>query len=196
MKFNPEYLNEVIEGRRSVFQQQYSGEQVNDAIVHQMLNNANWAPTHKLTEPWRFVVFTGEGLKTLATFQAELYKKITLEDKTFREERYQNLLTKPMLSSHIIAIGMMRDPKKSVPEVEEIGAVFCAIQNMYLTAAAYGIGGYLSTGGVTYFEQAKDFFGLGPEDKLLGFFHLGVPKSELPKSKRSPIETKVKWVDE
>jgi nitroreductase len=196
MKFNPEYLNEVIEARRSVFQQQYSGEQVNDAIVRQMLNNANWAPTHKLTEPWRFVVFTGGGLRTLATFQAELYKKITLEDKTFREERYQNLLTKPMLSSHIIAIGMMRDPKKSIPEVEEIGAVFCAIQNMYLTAAAYGIGGYLSTGGITYFEQAKDFFGLGPEDKLLGFFHLGIPKSELPKSKRSPIETKVKWVDE
>lgn len=196
MKFNPEYLNEVIEGRRSVFQQQYSGEQVNDAIVHQMLNNANWAPTHKLTEPWRFVVFTGAGLRTLATFQAELYKKLTLGDKTFREERYQNLLTKPMLSSHIIAIGMMRDPKKSVPEIEEIGAVFCAIQNMYLTAAAYGIGGYLSTGGITYFEQAKDFFGLGPEDKLLGFFHLGIPKSELPKSKRNPIETKVKWVDD
>jgi nitroreductase len=196
MKFNPEYLNEVIEGRRSVFQQQYSGEQVSDAIVHQMLNNANWAPTHKLTEPWRFVVFTGGGLTTLATFQAELYKKITLEDETFREERYQNLLTKPMLSSHIIAIGMSRDPKKSVPEIEEIGAVFCAIQNMYLTAAAYGIGGYLSTGGVTYFEQAKDFFGLGPEDKLLGFFHLGIPKIEPPKSKRSPIETKVKWVDD
>ncbi len=196
MKFNPESLNEVIEGRRSVFQQQYTGEQVSDAIVHQMLNNANWAPTHKLTEPWRFVVFTGEGLKKLANFQAELYKKVTSGDNTFREERYQNLLTKPMLSSHIIAVGMKRDPKKSVPELEEIGAVFCAIQNMYLTAAAYGAGGYLSTGGITYFEEAKEFFGLGTDDKLLGFFHLGIPKSELPKSKRSPIDTKVRWVNE
>ena len=196
MKFNPESLNEVIEGRRSVFQQQYSGEQVSDAIVHQMLNNANWAPTHKLTEPWRFVVFTGEGLKKLANFQAELYKKVTSGDNTFREERYQNLLTKPMLSSHIIAIGMKRDPKKSVPEVEEVGAVFCAIQNMYLTAAAYGAGGYLSTGGITYFEEAKEFFGLGLDDKLLGFFHLGVPNRAVPKSKRSPIDSKVKWVNE
>ena len=196
MKFNPESLNEVIEGRRSVFQQQYSGEQVNDAIVHQMLQNANWAPTHKLTEPWRFVVFTGEGLKKLANFQAELYKKVTSVDNTFREERYQNLLTKPMLSSHIIAIGMKRDPKKSVPEVEEIGAVFCAIQNMYLTAAAYGAGGYLSTGGITYFEEAKEFFGLEMDDKLLGFFHLGVPNREVPKSKRSPVDSKVKWVNE
>jgi nitroreductase len=194
MNFNPEWLNEVIENRRSVYQQQYSGEPVNDDIVHQMLKNANWAPTHKLTEPWRFVVFTGEGLEKLAQFQAELYKKVTTADSSFKEDRYQNLLTKPKLSSHIIAVGMKRDPKKSVPEVEELGAVFCAIENMYLTACAYGVGAYLSTGGVTYFEEAKEFFGLGADDKLLGFFHIGMPNREMPKGKRRPIEEKVKWI--
>ena len=196
MNFNPEWLNEVIENRRSVYQQQYSGEQVNDAIVHQMLKNANWAPTHKLTEPWRFIVFTGSGLITLAQFQAEVYKRVTLADDTYKEERYQNLLTKPMLSSHIIAIGMKRDPKKSVPEVEEIGAVFCAIQNMYLTASVYGVGAYLSTGGITYFEEAKEFFGLETDDKLLGFFHIGIPKINMPTGKRKPIEEKTRWVGE
>jgi len=196
MNFNPEFVNEVIESRRSVFQQDYSGEQVDDAIVTQMLKNANWAPTHKLTEPWRFVVFTGAGLLKLAQYQAELYKKLTLADNSYKEERYQNLLTKPMLSSHIIAVGMKRDPKKSVPEIEEVGAVFCAVQNMYLTAAAYGVGAYLSTGGVTYFEEAKTFFGLESEDKLLGFFHVGIRKRELPKGKRRPLEEKMKWISE
>ncbi len=194
MNFNPEWLNEVIENRRSVYQQQYSGEPVNDAIVYQILKNANWAPTHKLTEPWRFVVFTGAGLIKLAQFQSDVYKKVTLADGTYKEERYQNLLTKPMLSSHIISIGMKRDTKKSVPEVEEIGAVFCAIQNMYLTASAYGVGTYLSTGGITYFEEAKAFFGLGPDDKLLGFFHIGIPKIKMPMGRRSPIEEKTIWV--
>lgn len=196
MNFNPESVNQVIENRRSVYQQQYTGQQVSDAIVNQMLENANWAPTHKLTEPWRFVVFTGGGLVKLAEFQAELYKKLTIEDSTYKEERYQNLLTKPMLSSHIISVGMKRDQKKSVPEVEEIGAVFCAVQNMYLTAAAYGIGGYLSTGGITYFEAAKSFFGLEEEDRLLGFFHIGVPKMTMPKGKRTPIQDKVRWIEE
>ena len=194
MTFNPELLNEVIESRRSVFQQEYSGEPVNDAIVVQMLKNANWAPTHKLTEPWRFVVFTGDGLSKLANFQAELYKRVTMGDGTFKEERYQNLLTKPKLSSHIIAVGMKRDPKKSVPEIEEVGAVFCGIQNMYLTATAYGIGAYLSTGGITYFEEAKPFFGLNAEDKLLGFFHIGIPKKDLNKGRRKPVEEKIEWV--
>src|SRR5690349_16052192 len=125
----PTELNTLIEQRRSVFQQQYSGERVDDAIVKQMISNANWAPTHRLTEPWRFIVFTGDGLKKLANLQAEVYKRVTTADDTYREERYQNLLTKPMLSSHIIVVAMKRDPKKSVPEVEEIGAVFCAVQN-------------------------------------------------------------------
>ena len=195
MNLNTEMIDKVIEGRRSVYQQQYSGERVDDAIVRKILSNANWAPTHKLTEPWRFVVFTGDGLKKLASFQAELYKKVTTADATFKEDRYQNLLTKPMLSSHIIAVGMKRDEKKSVPEIEEIGAVFCAIENMYLTATAYGVGCYLSTGGVTYFDEAKEFFGLGTEDRLIGFFNLGMPRIDVPSGKRKPIEDKVVWVN-
>jgi len=195
MNLNTEMIDKLIEGRRSVYQQQYSGERVDDAIVRKILSNANWAPTHKLTEPWRFVVFTGDGLKKLASFQAELYKKVTTADSTFKEDRYQNLLTKPMLSSHIIAVGMKRDEKKSVPEIEEIGAVFCAIENMYLTATAYKVGCYLSTGGVTYFAEAKEFFGLGTEDRLIGFFNLGMPRIDVPSGKRKPIEDKVAWVN-
>lgn len=194
MKFDEEAVNQLIRKRRSVFPKDYTGERVDDAIVNQMLENANWAPTHKLTEPWRFVVFTGDGLKKLATFQGECYKKVTTADGTFMEDRYQNLLTKPMDSSHIVAIGMKRDEKKGVPEIEEIGAVFCAIENMYLTATAYGIGCYLSTGGVTNFEEAKVFFGLGKEDKLLGFLNIGMPKAILAEGRRKSIDEKVKWV--
>lgn len=191
---NPKEFDSLIASRRSVFQKEYTGERVDDAIVHQLLENANWAPTHKLTEPWRFVVFTGEGIRKLAEFQASCYKQVTTADGTYQEDRYQNLLTKPQLSSHIIAIGMKRDAKKSVPEVEEIGAVFCAVQNIYLTTCAYGIGGYLSTGGITYFEEAKSFFGWGPDDRLLGFFHVGIPKASGTPGRRKPATEKITWI--
>ena len=191
---NPQEINALIANRRSVFVPQYTGERVDDAVIKQMLENANWAPTHKFTEPWRFIVFTGEGLTTLGKAQAEVYKNVTVADGSFKEERYQNLLTKPRLSSHIIVVGMKRDERKSLAEVEEIGAVFCAVQNMHLTAAAYGVGAYLSTGGITYFEEAKEIFGLSKDDRLIGFFHVGIPKGELPAGKRRPVEDKVKWV--
>lgn len=189
-----EKFNQLIKNRRSVFPKDFSGEKVNDAIIQQMLENANWAPTHKLTEPWRFVVFAGEGLKKLATFQSECYKQVATAKGSFQQEKYEGLKTKPMESSHIIAIGMKRDEKKSLPEWEELGAVFCAIENMYLTATAYGVGCYLSTGGITNFEEAKNFFGLGADDKLCGFLHIGMPKGEMKEGKRGKIGEKVIWV--
>ncbi|MGC3948355.1 MAG: nitroreductase [Chryseolinea sp.] len=194
MNIDPSSIDRLIAGRRSVFQGQYTGEKVDDRIVRQMLENANWAPTHKLTEPWRFVVFTGDGITKLAEFQSSLYKEVATEKGTFKEDTFLKLLEKPSLSSHIIAVCMVRDPRKSLPEIEEIGAVFCAVENMYLTASAYGIGCYLSTGGITFYEEAKPFFGLEPDDKLLGFMHLGMPKGPVPPGKRRPIDEKVKWV--
>lgn len=196
MPITPEAFNDLIKSRRSVFQQQYSGERVDDNIVQQMLENANWAPNHKMTEPWRFIVYTGDGIHQLAEAQAALYKKVTTEDGTYKEDRYQSLLTKPLLSSHIIAVGMRRDEKKSVPEIEEIGAVYCAVQNMYLTATAYGVGCYLSSGGITYFDEARELFGLRADDRLLGFLHIGIPKGPLPEGKRRPVSEKVIWVRE
>src|SRR5882672_5386437 len=124
MKFNTEDVNQLIRTRRSVFPKDYTGEKVGEEIVRQMLENANWAPSHKLTEPWRFVVFSGEGLRKLAEFQGACYQRVTLANGTYREDRHQGLLTKPLLSSWIISIGMKRDEKRSLPEIEEMGAVF------------------------------------------------------------------------
>jgi nitroreductase len=157
-----------------------------------MLENANWAPTHKLTNPWRFSVFTGGGLKKLAVFQSELYKNISTKAGNFLESKFEMLKTKPLLASHIISIGMKRDPKERLPEIEEVEAVACAVQNMSLTASAYGIGCYWGSGGITYVENAKEFFGLGAKDKLLGFLYIGVPK-KIPEGRRESIEDKVKW---
>jgi len=190
----PSELDQLIRQRRSIFPRDYTGQVVSDEIIHQMLENANWAPTHKLTQPWRFIVFSGEGLKKLGDFQSECYKAVTIANNTYLEDRYQSLQTKPMESSHVIAVGMKRDEAKRLPAWEELGAVFCAVQNMYLTATAYGIGCYLSTGGVTNFEEAKSFFGLGPDDQLCGFLHVGIPKGKVPDGRRRPLPEKVKWV--
>jgi nitroreductase len=193
MSYNVEAINELIRSRRSVFPKQFEeGKKVDDAIVAQIVENATWAPSHGQTEPWRFVVFTDEGLQKLATFQAELYKKEAGEN--FKEATYQNLLTNPLKASHVIALCLKRDPNKKFPEVEEIAAVSCAVQNIYLSTTAYGIGGYWTTGGVTYKPSAKEFFGLGEDDKLLGFFYLGHVAVPSPAGKRKPIEEKAEWV--
>ncbi len=193
--FKPELVSELLKERRSIYPAQYTGEPVDDRIINEMLENANWAPTHRLTEPWRFTVFSGDGLKKLAAFQSNLYKEVSMKVGSFDDAKFQKLATKPLLSSHIIAIGMARDPKESVPVEEELASVAMAVQNMYLTATANNIGCYWGSGGVTYYEEAKPFFGLGANDKLLGFLYVGsIHPEKWPKGRRRAIADKVTWV--
>ncbi|QCK13665.1 nitroreductase family protein [Mangrovivirga cuniculi] len=187
-------LKNSIQNRRSVYPVAFTEERVDDSIINEMLEAAKWAPTHKLTQPWRFSVFSEEGLQKLADFQSELYKKLSTERGDFKGKTYEKLKTKPLKCSHIIAIGMKRDPKESVPEVEEIISVACAVQNMWLTASAYKVGCYWSTGGVTYEKEALKFFGLDSEDKLLGFLFIGNTDKKWPQSRRTPITEKVEWI--
>lgn len=193
-KFDTQELNHLISFRRAIYINSFSGQAIDDAIIEQLLENANWAPTHARTEPWRFSVFCKEGLQTLAHFQANLYKDLTTAEGTFDAGKYQKLLDTPSKCSHIISIGMRRDPKSKVPEVEEIESVACAVQNMWLTATAYGIGCYWGSGGITYQPEALSFFDLSPGDRLLGFLYLGIPKGEWPEGHRKPVIEKVRWV--
>ena len=195
MKFIAEELNRLIRHRRSVFPKQFDeGKKVPDEIIQQALENASWAPSHGNLQPWKFVVFTGEGLQKLAQFQSELYKETTPDN--FKQATYETLQSNPLKASHVIAICMKRDPNKKFPEVEEICATATAVQNIYLTVSAYGLGGYWTTGGVTYRPQAKAFFGLNEDDRLLGFFYIGYIAVPSPDNKRAPIEEKVEWVKE
>jgi nitroreductase len=184
-------INHIIRTRRSVFTQQFvPGKVIPDEIILQLLENANWAPTHKFTEPWRFTVFSGEGLQKLAEQQAAIYKEFA-GDK-FKQPKYEQQKKMPMLCSHVISIGMKRH--EGIPEMEEIAAVACAVQNMHLTATAYGIGAYWSTGGVTFIEEAKTMFNLGPKDRLMGFFYLGYIAFPSTDGRRGAIADKVNWV--
>ncbi len=195
MDYNIEAFNQLVRNRRSVFPKQFAeNKRVDDAIVRQILENATWAPNHGRTEPWHFVVFTGEGLKKLATFQAETYKAGAGEN--YKEATYANLLANPQKASHVIALCMKRNAERRFPEIEEVEAVSCAVQNIYLSTTVYGLGGYWTTGGVTYKEEAKPFFGLAPEDKLLGFFYLAHVAVPSPAGKRQPLEEKLTWVSQ
>ena len=189
----PDLLNELIKKRRSVFPDQFvAGKKVDDAIIQQILVNAMWAPNHGMGEPWHFTVFTGEGLQLFANFQNSLYKQEAGD--AYNESKYIKMQQQPLKASHIISIIMKRSTKKGIPEIEDIEAVACAVQNIYLSVTAYGLGGYWTTGGITYFENARSFFSLGGEDKLLGFFYIGHVAVPSPDAKRKPLAEKTNWI--
>lgn len=192
MKYNLSEIKELIADRRTIKPEDFSDRKVHKEIIESLLNAAKWAPTHGLTQPWHFTVFIDEGIATLAHFQAETYKQLSPD---FKEKTYELLKNRPFCATAIIAISMKRQEPAKIPETEEISAVSCAVQNMMLLAAAYGLGSYWGSGGVTYWEETKTFLSLDTKDKCLGFLYLGYPKTEWPKGQRKPIEYFTHWVN-
>jgi nitroreductase len=195
MKYNLSEINAVIRDRRTIQPENYTTRKVHREIVENVLTNATWAPTHGMTQPWRFRVFMDDGLKRLAEFLPELYKSKTPEE-AFSPKKYEKLGQRPLMVSVVVAICMERDPNRKIAEIEEIEAVACGVQNMYLTCTAYGIGAYWGTPGIVYTPEMNAFLNLGEADKCLGLFYMGYPAGDWPKSHRKPLEYVTEWITE
>ena len=194
MRYNLSEINEQIRNRRTILPEQFSERKVHREQIEVMLNNAQWAPTHGNTQPWRFHVFMEEGLSTLSQFLGSTYLKLTLEAQQ-NETKLGKLIRRPLLSSAVIAVSMKRQAEEKIMEIEEIEAVACAIQNMHLTCTAYGIGGFWSTPKLIYSDEMNEFLNLNEKDKCLGLFYIGYPSIEWPtNTHRKPIEYNTKWI--
>jgi len=186
-----EALTQVIKERRSVFPPMFSDVPVSDDQVMELLENANWAPNHRKTEPWRFQVFTGEALTRLGQYMADFYRTHTPAEK-FVQKKYDKMLKNPTLASHVIAICMKKAPDGIVPEWEELAAVSAAVQNLWLSCSAMGLGGYWSTPRAAV--EGRKFFKLEENEQCYGLFYLGKPKPELElQGMRGDIKEKVVW---
>ena len=52
-------LQQIIQSRRSIYPDAYTHQKIDKAAIEQILEAANYAPTHRKTEPWRFKVIEG-----------------------------------------------------------------------------------------------------------------------------------------
>ena len=179
----------TIKERRSVFPAQHTSDKVTKEQINQLLEAANWAPSHRKTEPWRFYVINDEKLTELGDFLANAYKEST---DAFSEFKFEKIKSKPTQASHVIVICMHRDEKERVPEWEEIAATAMAVQNMWLMTTELGLGGYWST--PSLIEQMPKFLPMKEEEKCLGFFYVGNFEGQISKGDRQPIDDKVTWL--
>lgn len=181
---------DLIRNRRSVFPVQYNSETIATGDIKKILEAANWAPTHKRTEPWRFKVLQGEAKTRLGRFLSNKYREIAIKPQRVKTRKF---MENPQRSAAVIAICLQRDPAESLPEWEEIAAMAMAVQNMWLCCTEMGIGCYWSSPGLI--QYMDEFFDLKPGERCMGFFYMGHYDGEIPEVTRGPIEDKVVWMD-
>ncbi|MCT4582375.1 MAG: nitroreductase [Flavobacteriales bacterium] len=196
MKYNLSEITEVIKNRRTIYPEMYSSRKVHREIIEDLLNNAIWAPTHGMTQPWRFTVFMEEGLERLSSFQSSLYADLFTGDQ-YNEMKFNKLKNRPLLASAVIAVSVVKDKRGKIPFIEEVEAASCAIQNMHLTATAYGLGAFWASPKLIGRPEMKTFLELEDEEECIALFYVGYPQlEEWPKGQRKPIEYLTKWVNE
>jgi len=173
MRLKQEESIRWIASRRSVFPKEFEEGSVSMTEIELLLEAAKWAPTHKLTEPWRFsVIISVEKKNELISLQQEalLTEKGRSEMAMAKATKFRMIGEK---SSAVIAIIMKRDPQERLPVNEELWSVACAVQNIHLHASSLNIGGYWSTGAMTNHPSIRKFLNLGEKDIHMGWFYLG-----------------------
>lgn len=190
-----EDVSKLIANRRSIKPALMDASRdVSAELWRALFEAANWAPNHGLTEPWRFIVHSGESRGEMAAALQSAYKAETPEAE-FRPEKFDKMGKNPFLANSVVAIVMKRDPKCKIPEVEEIEAVACAVQNLHLAASSVGLGVFWSSPAATYGESFAESLNLAKGDKCLGLLYVGWPKQglEWPCSKRTDAMAKVEF---
>ena len=221
VEVTPALLQAFLEARRSVMPKNMTGAAVPTTSVEAILAAAPWAPNHGKTEPWRFVVFSGDaGKQRLLDLTLQWYEA---QPASFWQENFVLASTglpefadgaafakyfrgaaadKWGKASHLVAILVRRQRKepgkKQFPEWEETCAVACAVQNMHLLATSLGVGGYWSSWYAHYRDAPEMVTACGLEpgvgDRCLGVFVLGMPTPGLSnRAARLPLEQVVEW---
>lgn len=182
-------ISELIQRRRAVFPAVYIDKPIPKEIIEEVLESANWAPTHKRTEPWRFHVFAAESRMKLSQYLGDFYLKHTPE-ADYSEMKHKKAAENPMKAGCVLAIVMKKHA--DIPEWEEIAAVAMSVQNMWLTCTEKGIGSYWASPKAAL--EANDFLNLASDERCLGFFYMGYFDQPLPAgTRKTGIQEKTIW---
>jgi nitroreductase len=182
---------DLIAKRRMIKPSSMSEQPVPDSAVEAILEAGNWAPSHRLTEPWRFVVVEGEARQHLGRLFEAAYVDQNPEAREFTR---QKVAAKPLRTSVLIAVLCHPSDLAKVKLHEEEWAVACAVQNMSLQATALGLSLFWSSGSMMDHPSLAQAFGCTARGRLMGCLHLGYPGDEgWPEGRRGAWREKVHW---
>lgn len=190
--FAPRLLN-ALANRRSFALKDITTDPVDRDMIAQLLEAANWAPSHGKTEPWRFVVYRGAARQGLSEAFGAAFRVLNPAQPAGSAgelAQSQRVWQAPVW----IALGMQ--PSQKMPEWEDLIAFGSAVQNMHLMASALGLASKWTSGAAVLHPSVASFVGFAPDTKLYGFFYVGHPAIAWPTGQRRPIAEKMRWVDD
>ncbi|MDO5500759.1 MAG: 5,6-dimethylbenzimidazole synthase [Propionibacteriaceae bacterium] len=177
-------LDRILRSRRDI--RRFRADPVPDEVLEAILAAGHAAPSVGHSQPWRFIVVTDPGLRDRA---AHLADHMRLEQAyQLTPDRGRRLLDLKLEGLREAPVGIVVACDRRTPAAGVLGrATFpdtdlwscaCAIENMWLTARAHGVG----MGWVTLFQPGDlvELLSLPEGVETLGWLCLGWPDERPP----------------
>ena len=167
-------VEEAIRGRRT--HKAYAPDPVERELLDELLELARWAPSHNLTNPWRFRVV---GPKALAAL-----KEAAGTEAAAKLDRAPTLV--------VASVVQTGDP---IQDEEDLLATGTASYIVLLAAHARGLAGYWRTPAVLRTPEGRAAVGLPDEEHFIGLLHLGFGRQEKDAPERAPAADYVTYLE-
>jgi nitroreductase len=163
-------------------------------LIEEILEAATWAPNHRLTEPWRFIVLAGTAREAFGEAMARgKVAQLRASGQPWQDD-FERAKAKALRAPVIIVVAVEPQLGPKVVESEETNAGAAAIQNMLLAAHALGLGAIWRSGDSCFDPGVKAHLGLPESAQLLGFVYLGYPLATSIRAKRTPSRELTRWI--
>lgn len=141
-----------------------------------VLDVARLAPTHHLTQPWRFRVLGAESLARL--------KECGGPSEALKLDRAPTLV----VASAALSGDLIQDE-------EDVCATAAAVMLVLLAATEQGLASYWRTPAVLRSARGREALGIPRGERILGLLHFGAPAREPAAREREPVERYVQFLD-
>jgi nitroreductase len=186
-------LLDLLRSRRSI--PRVGPDEPPRELIEQVIEAAGWAPNHYKTEPWRFVVLTGNGRKDLGdAMAAALRRRLPSPDSPDARPMIEKERNKPLRAPVVIVVAVEPSDLPKAVEIEEIEAGAAGVENMMLAAHALGLGTMWRTGEAAYDPEVKQFLGFAPDAHIISFLYLGYPDVPTLPPRERDLRPVTRWL--
>jgi len=170
-----------LDTRRSTPSKQLGAPGPDDAMLLRMLRSAVRVPDHGKRVPFRFLRISGDARHALgeALVARTLQRDPDAGAAVIDKERHRFAYA-PVIVAVIARLGA----DEKIPESERFSSASCACFALLQAAQAAGFGAQWLTGWPAYDVEILRLLGLGEDEKITGFIHIGTPKLDAPERDR------------
>ncbi len=157
-----------------------------DDEIRTMLTIASRVPDHGRLAPWRFILYRGAARDRIGEMLAA---RAEVREGPLTEGRRQQELAR--FSRAPLVIGVVSVPRENpkIPQWEMFLSGGAAAMNLVIAANGLGYGTNWITNWYSDDEEGRRILGLAPQERVVGFVHIGTFSGEASERPRPDVDT-------